>query len=349
MDNYLISIIIPVYNTSKYLEKCINSLVNQTYKNIELIFVNDGSTDDSLEILNKYANTDKRIKVISQKNKGLSQARNTGLSCAAGDYIMFLDSDDWIDTAACKKAVETASEYNADIVMWSYIREYENKSKTTLLFDDKIKTWNKNNISNIYKRMIGPTKEELKNPEKIDSIVTAWGKIYKKDAIENIRFVDTKIIQTEDTLFNILVFSKIKSAVYLPNTFSHYRKDNECSLTYKYKKSLPLQRKELFRIIKNHLDKTNASSEYYEALNNRICLSLISLGIMLTNDANLSFNNKYKELKNVFKMSPYKYSLKKFRISYLPIHWKVFFLLAKTHSALLLILLLDIINFLRKN
>lgn len=348
MYNHLISVIIPVYNTSKYLEKCINSLINQTYKNLELIFVNDGSTDNSLEILNKYANTDTRIKVVSQKNSGLSQTRNKGLSYATGNYIMFLDSDDWIDTVTCQKAIEASVKYNADIVMWSYIREYENKSKPTLLFDDKIKIWNKSNVSHIYKRMIGLTNEELQNPEKIDSVITAWGKLYKKEAIENFTFVDTELIQAEDTLFNILVFSKIKSAVYLPNTFSHYRKNNESSLTYKYKKELPLQRKELFRIIKKHLDETNASSEYYEALNNRICLSLISHGIMLTNDTKLSFSYKHKEVKKVFNMSPYQSALKKFKLSYLPIHWKFFFLLAKSHFILLFILLLNVMNFLRK-
>lgn len=104
MSKPLISIIVPVYNTEQYLSKCLDSLINQTYKNIEIICVNDGSTDNSADILNEYDKKDKRVRMISQKNCGLSATRNTGLKNCCGEYVMFLDSDDWIDFDTCEKA-----------------------------------------------------------------------------------------------------------------------------------------------------------------------------------------------------------------------------------------------------
>ena len=92
----MISIIVPVYNVEAYLPQCLDSLINQTYQDLEIICVNDGSTDGSLEILQKYQSKDKRIKVVSQKNQGLSGARNTGISQATGEWIMFVDSDDYL-------------------------------------------------------------------------------------------------------------------------------------------------------------------------------------------------------------------------------------------------------------
>ena len=97
-DNDLISIIIPIYNVEKYMEKCLNSVVNQTYNNIEIILIDDGSKDKSREICDNYAKKDNRIKVVHKENNGVSSARNTGIDMSKGKYITFIDSDDYIDT-----------------------------------------------------------------------------------------------------------------------------------------------------------------------------------------------------------------------------------------------------------
>lgn len=112
-----ISIIVPVYNVEKYLSTCLDSLINQTLKDIEIICINDGSTDNSLNILNEYVKKDERIKIISQENQGLSMARNNGLKEAKGEYISFIDSDDWIDTKMYEKMYQQATEDNAEIVV----------------------------------------------------------------------------------------------------------------------------------------------------------------------------------------------------------------------------------------
>ena len=101
--NELVSIIVPVYNVEKYIKKCVDSLITQTYSNLEIILVNDGSPDNSGKICDEYAQSDSRIKVIHKANGGLSDARNTGIDIAEGQYIFFLDSDDWIDCQCIEK------------------------------------------------------------------------------------------------------------------------------------------------------------------------------------------------------------------------------------------------------
>lgn len=122
-----ISVLIPVYNTSKYLRKCLNSIINQSLKEIEIICVNDGSTDNSLSILQEYKKCDKRIIIINKKNGGLTSARNEALKIAQGKYCLNIDSDDWIEEEYLKIMYEKAEQNNSDIVISDIIFEYENK------------------------------------------------------------------------------------------------------------------------------------------------------------------------------------------------------------------------------
>lgn len=347
MDS-LISIIVPVYNTENYLEKCLYSLVNQTYKNIEIIIIDDGSPDNSMNIIQKFVLADNRVKVISQKNQGLSGARNTGMNNANGDYIMFIDSDDWIEIDTCEKAINASEKYNADVVFWSYIKEFSDSQKDNYLFDKTEILWSEKNINQLSRRMVGLVGDELANPQSIDNLVTAWGKLYKKSVIGDVRFTDTKIIGTEDALFNIEVFLGINSAVYIPDLLSHYRKDNESSLTHNYKEKLVSRWKEMYSRIKILLDRNDMSREYYDALKNRICFGLIGLGINLAEDKKMSFKEKKKEIYNILSMNHYQIALKDLDFSYLPIQWKVFFKLAKNNNALLLLWLLKIMDYLRR-
>ena len=123
-----VSIIIPVYNVEKYLPKCLDSVVGQSYADLEIICIDDGTPDGSAAVILSYAEKDGRIKLISQENQGLSGARNTGIGAATGEYIVFLDGDDWLDTEAIKAAVEKAERNSADVVMWGYVREFPDRS-----------------------------------------------------------------------------------------------------------------------------------------------------------------------------------------------------------------------------
>lgn len=347
MENSLISIIIPVYNTENYLSECIESVRLQSYKNLEVIFINDGSTDNSSAILSKAAESDSRIRIIEQKNSGLSAARNSGMREATGDYIMFLDSDDWIDKETCEIALGKVKEYDADVVFWPYIREYQEKSLKTPLFSDKEIIWKSNDIRRLFRRMVGLTGKELAEPQKTDSLITAWGKLYKKSALNDLKFVDTNIIGTEDALFNIQFFSQIQSAVYIPEYFSHYRKYNEISLTHQYKANLARRWKELYQRILQILRTQERDKECFIALNNRICLGLIGLGLNLVEDDKMSFNKKIAELHRILDMQHYKKALAAFSVKDLPVYWKVFFVCAKLRIALLLYFILLVMNLLR--
>ena len=126
MDSPLVSVIIPVYNVEKYLHQCLDSVLNQSYKNLEIILVDDGSTDRCGEICDLYAHRDPRIKVFHQENKGLSRARNTGLSQVCGKYITFIDSDDWLKTDAIEIMYTNLIKFGAKICGVGFYQVYEN-------------------------------------------------------------------------------------------------------------------------------------------------------------------------------------------------------------------------------
>ena len=117
MSDIKVSVIVPVYNVEKYLRQCLDSIINQTLKEIEILCINDGSTDSSPEILKEYEEKDSRIKIINKKNAGLSAARNQGLELAKGEYVSFIDSDDWINETFCEALYTAAKKYDSDIAI----------------------------------------------------------------------------------------------------------------------------------------------------------------------------------------------------------------------------------------
>ncbi|MDO4555751.1 MAG: glycosyltransferase [Lachnospiraceae bacterium] len=238
MFNEKISIIVPVYNGEKYLEQCLDSLVEQTYTNIEIICINGSSNDNSLKILNQYAKIDSRIKVITRENKGVSISRNEGLNVATGEFILFVDADDWIEKNTCEIVLQEFLRNKTDIVMWSYIREFQNNSQPKKIFDyDRIE-YSENDVKQLHRRFIGLIGKELEKVENADALCPVWGKLYKREIIEEyrIRFIDIRDIGTyEDGLFNLEYFAHVKKAVYIQQYLYHYRKDNPASITSKYK------------------------------------------------------------------------------------------------------------------
>ena len=146
INNPKVSVIVPVYNVEKYLKRCLDSLINQTLKDIEIIVVNDGSTDNSLDILNKYAENDSRIKVIDKENSGVSDCRNIAMKQMKGKYIMFVDSDDWIDNNALEIMYTKIEEEKSDVVMCTYMREFTNHSKEKIFNLPEIELYEKDEI-----------------------------------------------------------------------------------------------------------------------------------------------------------------------------------------------------------
>lgn len=225
MTLYKLSVIVPVYNVEKYLVECLNSIVNQTLDKIQIIIVNDGSTDSSFDIINDYSSRYSNIKVINQKNKGLAQARNVGVDNAEGEYITFLDSDDWIEKDMYEKMYNKAKKYECPLVI----------SDIDLVWSNgKIKRYNKFNLKEdrIY------TKDEhykLLLMRKLQC--QAVNKIYRTDIWKNsnIRFEEGRYY--EDIIPAFIVAKEYEKCMFINEGLYKYRmRDNSITATISEKK-----------------------------------------------------------------------------------------------------------------
>ena len=203
-----ISVIVPIYNVEEYLGRCIDSIIKQTYENLEIILVNDGSTDNSLDICYEYSKKDTRIKIINQKNMGLSGARNSGILEATGKYISFIDSDDYIDVDFYNKLVNVCESKNADIAICEYKRFKDSKELTHLKKNEEVSTYT--SIQAITKLL------------KRDSKITnhAWNKLYKTVLFEDIRYPIGK--KFEDLGTTYLLFEKANKICYIDSELYYY-------------------------------------------------------------------------------------------------------------------------------
>ncbi len=346
MSADLISIIVPVYNIDSYISRCMDSIVNQSYHDLEIIVINDGSTDNSLEIISKYAADDSRIIVIDQKNLGVSAARNAGIKIAHGEFLMFVDGDDWIDTKTCEQALARIKSQEIDLVFWSYTREYPEGAtlEKNLFSEDQL--FNEVECINLHRRLFGLYGVQLKNPEHADSLVTVWGKLYRTKVIKdnNLLFIDTKKIGTaEDALFNIYYFNYIERAFYIHYHYYHYRKNVPASLTGQYKPSLLQQWLTLFDYMSSLLISLNLDKTFEEALNNRIAMSVVGLGL---NECHSPYpiRQQVRSLALILNDNKINAALKRLNIRGMPIYWKFFFFCAKCRYNTLVWLLLQIIN-----
>ncbi len=276
-----VSIIVPVYNAEPYLRACLDSLINQTEQSIQIICVDDGSTDHSIDILREYAYSDHRIRVLQQANSGVCVSRNIGMEYASGEYIMFVDADDWIDLDTCEQALKEAEREAADVVIWSYVREYNNNSVPKKIFlQDRIVLRNEEVESQLHRRYVGMMGNELARPENIDSFNTVPAKLYKKSLISqnNIQF-DKEQTVGEDLLFNLNIFGFVTCAVCIDRPMYHYRRDNSQSNTNAFRPKLLEQFNRLHSVVHEYLKNGKYDGTYYEAFYNRVALSLIGLGL----------------------------------------------------------------------
>lgn len=266
-----VSIIIPVYNSEKYLHRCLQSIISQKYKDIEAIIVNDGSTDGSLGICNSYLdNPSVKIRVVSQPNSGVSIARNYGLSLSKGEYIMFLDSDDYMLPDMCEIMVKTIGEKSADCVVCG----------------------TKENMGAIW----APEKDaEYQNPESFkddfvkylssELLSPPWNKIYKRDLIKS--YFNPTVSFGEDLIFNLEYFKNCKSISFISATPFFHEKSNTDSLVNKIYAS------RLTEIEKVH----SAVLDYYEgnspAVHNKYLRDVVVYFRAIMLNRNISRKEKY--------------------------------------------------------
>ena len=210
-----ITVIVPVYNVENYLEKCLDSLINQTYKNLEIIVINDGSTDNSGEICQEYAQKDNRIVYIEKENGGLSDARNVGLDKMTGSYVTFIDSDDWVELDYVETLYKKIVEYQADIAVGNYYSYNEDEETYYFhIYGDSYYEKVYDNISifeNLYES------QEMKS----FALISAWGKLYKAKLFDYLRFDKGKL--GEDGYFNQKMYLSVNKVVYLNKGLYAYR------------------------------------------------------------------------------------------------------------------------------
>lgn len=338
-----ISIIVPVYNVEKYLNSCVQSLFDQTIQDLEFILVDDGSPDNCPKMCDEYARKDNRFVVIHKENGGLSSARNAGVEVAKGEYIMFLDSDDWIEPNTCEVLYSYAENNHSEIVMCSYIKEFINHSVIAHLWEKSF-TCDSNEV---IRRLFGPVNEELRNPQDLDLPVSACMQIIKTEIAKEVSFVDTKLIGTEDLLYQIMVYSKAKQYSYIREPYYHYRRSDYGTLTTTY---MPLKFDRWQKLYDILLQKADSDKEngaiYKRALGNRIAFSMISLGLneVLSKDSIFKISDR---LKSFLRTARYTEAINSLESKWLPLHWKLFYFLCRNKFTLSLTVLLKLMEFLR--
>ncbi len=354
-----ISVIVPVYNVEKYVGRCIQSLISQIHRNIEIIIVDDGSSDKSGEIVDRMKERDDRILVCHKENGGVSSARNRGLDMATGNYIMFVDGDDYLEIDCISQLVKYITP-EVSLVMFPYIREYEKKHIRTELFefDEDImkeqyknaeETFENHDIwftnrevkEKLLAKLIGPGEAGKKiSPLGMERLNTVWGKLYRRDAIGNIRFTDIRKIVAEDGWFNIQVFAEIKgSVVYTNSTFYHYEKENQSSLLHTYNADYIERKWTFYRYLKDFLTEKN-QKKFELNYSNRIVCELLEV-VLNIGISELTYSEKRRELKRILTEKDYDTYFKKADLNHMDLKWKLFFKLCQRKRAGIVILAAD--------
>ena len=217
MLNPKISVIVPIYNTQKFLHKCVKSILNQTFKDFELLLIVDGSPDNSLMICQNYAKKDKRVRVFTKENEGLEKTRRVGLVHAKGEYITHVDSDDWISKTALERMIESAESSNADIVIAKFIRVMDrfgliNKRSPYNIINNLILD-NETFMNDYFKGFFGVNKFSI----------SMWAKLYKREFIERYTLVLGGYDLGEDLVYNIQIFPKANRIHFIDEPLYFYR------------------------------------------------------------------------------------------------------------------------------
>lgn len=290
MDD-LISIIVPIYNVEKYIHRCVDSIINQTYNNLEIILIDDGSTDKSGLICDNYAKKDKRIKVIHKENAGLGFARNAGLDISSGKYVTFIDGDDYIGSTHIEKMYTLIKETCTDTCMAGHTKVYSDRQNKHLnvcsgrVFRDDVK-------EQILPRICGANPHGKDYIEMSVCMVLLSNKIIQQNRL---RFVSEKEYVSEDLVFGFDYYP-LSKGVCIADIADYYYCDNAGSLTTKYRSDRFESQIKLYKFLTQKAEQLNIENACRERLQNTV-LAIARYSVKLEykfaviNGANLSKNN----------------------------------------------------------
>ena len=292
-----ISIIIPMYNAELYIKKCLESVINQSLDDIEIIVVNDGSTDGSLEICKRYAEVDNRIVILNNKNKGVSVARNEGINIATAEYIMFVDADDWIEENMCQNLYKRINECDADICFCNNIKEYKNKSKY-IDFGSSKDEINSEEVKEVILSLI--EEKDKRIAHRRESFRGPCAKLYKRSIIidNNITFKKELAIG-EDLVFNLEYLKCCKKVVIEKRFLYHYRVNLQ-SATKRYRENAWEIYRKLLIILESYLESNFLREEYIDRLNKlKLKYFIISVNNEMSKFNKKDYTEKIKDIKNI--------------------------------------------------
>ena len=280
-----ISVIVPIYNVFNYLDKCIESIVHQTYPELEIILVNDGSPDLSDEICRKWEKIDNRILYIKQENQGVSVARNNGLMKSSGNYILFVDGDDYLEESMIEKMYSFLCESKVELVVSGYHLESAKTYRPIQYFNHTALILVENNKKEIYEKVI----KDLGVP---------WGKLYsRKFLIEHNILFKVGLKRMQDTIFNLDVFRQIRQFAYLDEPLYHYRIFQE-SACNKYSPHFDQIAKEMLAYFKQFLIQNDLWNEFQYLYYSKMLILVIETIKLkyIPDECSLSFFEKRKAI-----------------------------------------------------
>lgn len=328
----LVSIVLPVYNVEKYLNRALESVVNQTYKNLEIILVDDGSSDASPGMCDEWAKTDNRIRVFHKENEGPGTARNIGIDNAKGKYIFFLDSDDCVDVTLVEKCVSSAEENNSEVVLFSRNNIYDdgtvvNKKVNvpTFLFDNE--------------RIVNELLPGLFS-YKMGFGVSPWSKMYNLDTIKRlgVRFMSERQTTSEDAYFALELYPKLNAVSVIDEClYNYYIRDN--SFSRAYKPGRQSRNDEFLKLCISYVNDNNLPHILIASIMNRYHTLTLST-LMQIAKSDVDKKEKKRAIKEIFANSVLRKTLKKEVLSMSSRANKVFWHLLKFRCYFLCYLLL---------
>lgn len=305
-----LSVVVPVYNVEKYIGQMIESLINQTLKDIEIILIDDGSPDNSGAVCDRYAESDPRIRVLHKKNGGVSAARNDGLDMATGEWIIFCDSDDWVETDAFERLIKLGESSGADIVLGDMRLVYEDRQKITPFFKNDFVTDDKKILDSLIRTdMCRAYCFDSPQEGPAPGYGGPWNKVVqRKFLLENdIRFDSRLKGICDDILYTAYIYAAARKVAYSHILVYNYRQ-LQMSITNSFKAAMPEINQAIFTAWEEFMSKYGKDGRYNEAYNAFVIRRLKGLlGLYFFSAKNEQpLKEQYRELKKVLATEPYK-------------------------------------------
>lgn len=299
-----VSILVPIYKVpEKYLRACIESLINQTLKDIEIVLVDDGSPDDCGKICDEYALQDERIKVIHQPNEGLAAARNNAFDNATGEYITFLDGDDYLELNACEVSYNVAKEKQVQLVFWNQYSEFSHTTEIKKTFDDEEREFRGEDCKQLQARVLNFN----------GNISQVFSKLIERDFLKkhSIRHIKELSQGAEGFVFNIQLFEHLQSAYYLPQPLLHYVY-NSNSISHTHNETNHYMVLRCFEYIEKYIQNSKNSELLQKSLYNRMLYVIITTAITgyFSDTNNVPYREKVKGFKKYIQQDILQRSLK---------------------------------------